>query len=88
LVPLRGVLENLGARVQFNAQTRGITIFQEGKQVLLSLGSRDATADFKAVTLSAAPQILGGSTYVPLRSLPSYSAIKFSGCPRRAPFRW
>ena len=69
LVPLRGVLENLGAEVSYNAATRGILISQGDRRVVLVMNSRDATADGKAVVLSAAPQLIGGSAFVPLRSL-------------------
>jgi hypothetical protein len=69
LVPLRGALENLGASVSYNAATRGILITQGERRVVLIMNSRDATADGKAVILSAAPQLIGGSAFVPLRSL-------------------
>ena len=69
LVPLRGVLENLGAKLNYNATSRGITIEQGGKRVLLVINSRDAIVGTSTVQLSAAPQIIGGSTFVPLRSL-------------------
>jgi len=69
LVPLRGALENLGASVSYNAATRGILISQGERRVVLVMNSRDATADGKAVVLSAAPQLIGGSAFVPLRSL-------------------
>ncbi len=69
LVPLRGVLEDLGATIGFNAQTQGIVVIQGARRVVLLLGSRDATVNGKAVRLSAAPQLIGGSAFVPLRSL-------------------
>ena len=69
LVPLRGVLENLGATVGFNAQTRGILVSQGTRRVVLLLDSRQATVDGKIVSLAAAPQLIGSSAFVPLRSL-------------------
>ena len=69
LVPLRGVLENLGATISFNSQTRGIVIVQGTRRVVLLLDSRDATANGKAIRLTAAPQLIGGSAFVPLRAL-------------------
>lgn len=69
LVPLRGVLENLGATVAFNAKTQGILINQGARRVVLVLNSRDAVVSSKTVQLSAPPQLIGTSTYVPLRSL-------------------
>ena len=69
LVPLRGVLENLGAKLNYNATSRGITVEQGGNKALLVVGSRDAIIGTKTLQLSAAPQAIGRSTYVPLRSL-------------------
>ncbi len=69
LVPLRGVLENLGATVTFNAKTQGILVTQGAKRVVLILNSREATVDGKSFRLAAAPQNLDGRTFVPLRSL-------------------
>lgn len=69
LVPLRGVLENLGATVSFNAATKGILISQGARRVVLLLDSAQATVDGKAVVLAAPPQLIGGSAFVPLRSI-------------------
>lgn len=69
LVPLRGVLENLGATVDYVPADRRIEITQQGKKVTLRLGENTAVVDLQAVKLSAAPAQIGGSTFVPMRSL-------------------
>lgn len=69
LVPLRGVLEKLGAVVRYDAAERRIDVAQGDKQVVLRLNQKSANVDTKTVTLSAAPQLIGGSAYVPLRAL-------------------
>lgn len=66
-VPLRGVLERMGATVvydngQINATDRGHT-------VSVSIGSTRAIVDGQAETLDVAPFIIGASSYVPLRFL-------------------
>ncbi len=69
LVPLRGVLEKLGARVRYDAVERRIEVAQGDKLVLLRVGQNSAIANTKVVPLSSPPQLIGGSAYVPLRSL-------------------
>lgn len=69
LVPLRGVLEKLGAQVRYDASERRIMVTQGGKVALLRVGQNTATANASVVPLSSPPQLIGGSTYVPLRSL-------------------
>lgn len=69
LVPLRGVLEKLGASVRYDARDRRIDITQGGKNAILRLGQNSANVDTKIIPLSAAPQLIGGSAYVPLRAL-------------------
>jgi hypothetical protein len=68
-VPLRGVLEALGAKVTYNAASSRIDIAQSGKSYALRTGQGFATADSKVVPLSAAPLLVEGRAFVPLRSL-------------------
>ncbi len=67
-VPLRGVLENLGAKVDYSAAEKRIDIIQNGKQYLLRPGVQGATVDAEVVPL-AASRIVQGRAFVPLRSL-------------------
>lgn len=67
LVPLRGVLEKLGAYVQFDAPTRTITAYRGATRIMLPVGSRQAMVNNRAVALDAPAQVLNGSTLVPLR---------------------
>jgi hypothetical protein len=43
LVPLRGVLESLGARVRYVPEERRIDVTQNRQIVVLRIGDRDAT---------------------------------------------
>ena len=69
LVPLRGVLENLGARVAYDAAEKRIDIFKDGKKTQLRIGQDTAISDVKSIKLTAPPQIIDKTTFVPLRSL-------------------
>ncbi|ASA25634.1 stalk domain-containing protein [Paenibacillus donghaensis] len=67
-IPLRGVLENLGASLTYNSKTKGISIVQGSTNISLTIGSTKAYVNGKAVTLSTAPFVSAtGSTFVPLR---------------------
>ncbi len=64
-VPLRGVFENLGARVNY-ANGR-IDATGNGREIALEIGSTQATVNGQSETIDVAPFIVGASTYVPLR---------------------
>jgi hypothetical protein len=69
LVPLRGVLENLGARVEYDAADRRIDVAQGGRLVSLRVGQKTAVVALQSVPLSAPPLLIGERAFVPLRSL-------------------
>jgi hypothetical protein len=64
-VPLRGVFENLGASVVYDAGT--ITATGNGRDIELHIGSTQATVNGQGQLIDVAPFIIGASTYVPLR---------------------
>lgn len=69
LVPLRGVLESLGAVVNYDVQSSRIDIAQGSSVVSLRVGQNSAVVALKTVPLSAAPQLFDNRAFVPLRSL-------------------
>lgn len=69
LVPLRGVLEKLSARVDYTAAEQKIEVRQSGKIYVLRVGQKGASVGTQSLALSTAPQRIGQSVYVPLRSL-------------------
>jgi hypothetical protein len=68
-VPLRGVLENLGAEVAYDAPAARIDILQNGKRYSLQVGNTAVAVEDAAATLSSAPFLSGGRAFVPLRDL-------------------
>jgi len=64
-VPLRGVFEQLGASVVYDAGQINAT--GNGRTISLHIGSTQATVDGQPQALDVAPFIIGASTYVPLR---------------------
>jgi len=69
MVPLRGVFEQMGANVDWNPSTQTVTANGHGQHVQLQIGSLDATVNDHVVSMDVAPQIMTGSTMVPLRFL-------------------
>lgn len=67
LVPLRGVMEKLGAYVGWQPATRTVTANKSGVDLTLQLGNRNATVNGRTVLLDVPPQEYRGSTMVPLR---------------------
>jgi hypothetical protein len=64
-VPLRGVFENLGASVVYDAGQINAT--SSAHNVSLRVGSNQAIVDGATQVLETPPFIVGASTYVPLR---------------------
>lgn len=65
-VPLRGVLEKMGAEVKWDAVSRSITAQQGTRVVVLPTGGQ-ATVNGDPVVLDAPAYISGGRTMIPLR---------------------
>lgn len=67
MVPLRGVMERLGAYVSYNAAGRTVTATRGDVDLQLRIGERSAIVNGRQVTLDVPAQEYQGSTLVPLR---------------------
>jgi hypothetical protein len=67
MVPLRGVMEQLGAYVGYDAATRTVTATRGDIDLQLRLGQRLAKLNGREVTLDVPAMEYRGSTLVPLR---------------------
>ncbi len=67
LVPLRGVLEQLGAYVGWDQATQTVTASKGDLDLKLPIGSRTARVNGNDVQLDVPAQIVDGTTMVPLR---------------------
>ena len=67
LVPLRGVLEKLGAYVSYDSVRREVRAVRNEAQIRLPIGGTTARVDGRSVPLDAPARIVNGSTMVPLR---------------------
>lgn len=69
LVPLRGVLEQIGADINWNEATQTVKARMNQRNIELSLGRRTAMVNGQQVRLGVPAMRIGGSTMVPLRFL-------------------
>jgi len=67
LVPVRVCSENLGAKVDWNPESRTVYITLPGVQVTLPVGSPEAAINGVTTKLDVPAQIIQGRTMVPLR---------------------
>jgi len=67
LVPLRGVLEKMGAVVDWDAASQTVTATKGSLDLSLPIGSRSAKINERTVQLDVPAQTMGGYTMVPLR---------------------
>ncbi|ADL67886.1 stalk domain-containing protein [Thermoanaerobacterium thermosaccharolyticum] len=67
MIPLRGVMEELGATVDYDSKTQEITIKDKGKTVVLKVGSDNAVVDGNTVKMPRKVYVKSGYTMLPLR---------------------
>jgi hypothetical protein len=76
LVPMRGILETLGAQVDWNEQTRTVTAVKDGITISLAVGNTAAAVNGEPHNLDVPARIINNRTMVPLRFLAeSLSAV-------------
>ena len=69
MVPVRGVLEKLGANISYNNATRTVTATTPTMDIQLKIGARTAIVNAATVTLDVPAQSIQDHTFVPLRFL-------------------
>lgn len=67
LVGFRSILEALGAEVDWDGDTQTVTAKKDGTTVILKINSTSATVNGEEKTLQTAPEIINGSTMIPVR---------------------
>ncbi|HEY3364121.1 MAG TPA: stalk domain-containing protein [Symbiobacteriaceae bacterium] len=67
LVPMRGLLEALGAKVAWDQSARMVTANLGSTEIKAVIGDPKATVNGRTVTLDVAPAIVADRTLVPLR---------------------
>lgn len=67
MVPLRGVMEQFGANVDWLPENKQIKVQHGDKEVILTLGSTEALVNGEAAQLDVPAKVVNGRTLIPLR---------------------
>jgi beta-mannanase len=76
MVPLRFVSETLGATVNWNSQLKKITISNDSRTIILHKGSKKVLSNGETHYIEAPPEIITGTTFVPLRFISEHLGAK------------
>jgi len=76
LVPLRTIVEALGAQVDWNGEDRSITITTNNKTVKMTIEDEKAYINGSEYILDAPPLLISGKTMVPLRFISEATGCK------------
>lgn len=69
LVPLRGIFEKVGARVQWDGTTNTVTTTKDNTIISLQIGATHASVNGKMIDFDVPAQLLHNRTMIPLRLL-------------------
>lgn len=72
MVPVRAIVEGLGARVDWDPNDRTVTVTQQGQQVVFTIDSLQARVNDQDRTMDTIPVIRQGRTLIPLRYVSEY----------------
>lgn len=67
LVPLRGIMEKLGAEVSYNSASETVTVTKDSRKIILKIGDKSAKVNDVNVNLQVPARVLNNRTLVPLR---------------------
>ncbi|MGV8146448.1 MAG: N-acetylmuramoyl-L-alanine amidase [Alkaliphilus sp.] len=69
LVPIRVVVENIGMEIEWNGETREVTIFDDSRRIVLTIGSETAIVDGieKPLYDGVSAKLINSRTMVPIR---------------------
>lgn len=69
LLPLRGVFEALGAKVDWDGSTGTVTAERNGTTLSLTVGSDRMTVNENTAALEVPAKLFGGRTFIPMRAV-------------------
>lgn len=78
MVPLRVITEAFGAKVDWNANEKRVTIKYEDSEIIMYINSKDAIVNGSIYSLTEAPVINNATTMVPLRFISEKFGAKVS----------
>lgn len=75
MVPLRGIFENLGYSIEWDADTKTATLKKDNKSISIQTGADSFSVNGVGKKLDVPAQILNGSLMLPLRAIGEASGL-------------
>ena len=69
LVPVRGLFDNMGYDISWEAESKTVTLSKEGSDIVIHIGDDFLTVNGKEVSLDVPARIIDSSTMLPLRAI-------------------
>ncbi len=69
LIPIRAVIESLGGKVEWDPERNLVTVTCNDKEIKLAIGSKRIIVNGESMDNDAAPLVINGRTFLPLRFL-------------------
>lgn len=76
MIPVRAVAETFNAAVDWNEDSQSVTIFKNGREIILTIDSMSAYVDGKEIKNDVAPMLVDDTTFVPLRFISEGLGLK------------
>lgn len=67
LIPIRAIMNGLGAEVQWDQETNTVTITRDDVAIVINLTTGETTVGGESITLDVPAQVISNRTFVPLR---------------------
>lgn len=67
LIPVRAIMNGLGAEVAWDAEAKTVTITRDGKEIVINMTTGETTVDGLVVAVDVPAQNIDNRTFVPLR---------------------
>ncbi|SHK19019.1 Copper amine oxidase N-terminal domain-containing protein [Geosporobacter subterraneus DSM 17957] len=78
LIPVRALTEAFGATVDWNSETKKVTIIKGDIEIILKIDSKTATVNGEEVTIDAPAEIMNKRTVIPLRFIVEQLGLKIN----------
>jgi hypothetical protein len=74
LIPLRGLFDTMGYSIDWNGETKTVTLEKNGSRISVQIGEKAIYLDGSPIEIDVPAQIINGSTMLPLRAVADASS--------------
>lgn len=76
LVPVRAIVEGFGAEVEWNEETREVTVIKDDVEIVLTIDNNEVYVNGEKIDIDTKSEIINSRTYVPLRFIAENLGLK------------